>query len=73
MDLIAEMVGLAEAAVRLRIPYQNAHRLLLTGSLSGEKRSGRWFVSVADVERIVAERQTGLTVHRVTARGTKAG
>ncbi len=45
-----EMIGLAVAAARLKIPYQDAHRLLLTGRLGGEKRKGRWFVSAADVE-----------------------
>lgn len=47
-------IGLAEAAHRLRLPYQNAHRLLLLGELSGEKRAGRWYVQVADVRRLAA-------------------
>ena len=47
-----EMIGLAEAAQLLRTPYQDAHRLLLTGKLQGEKRKGRWYVSVADVTRL---------------------
>ena len=48
----AEMIGLAEAAQRLRLPYQDAHRLLLTGKLRGEKRKGRWYVSMNDVTRL---------------------
>ena len=42
-------MGLAEAAKSLGIPYQDCHRLLLTGSLRGEKRKGRWFVDADDV------------------------
>jgi hypothetical protein len=50
------MIGLAEAAVELGVPYQDAHRLLLTGKLTGEKRGSRWFVRVADVQRLRASR-----------------
>ena len=50
-------IGLAEAAVRLRVPYQDAHRLLLTGKLNGQKRNGRWFVDMESVKRIELERQ----------------
>ena len=56
-------IGLAEAAQRLRLPYQNCHRLLLTGTLNGEKRDGRWYVHTADVERLVGK---GETMPRVT-------
>lgn len=52
-----QMVGLAEAAQYLGIPYQNAHRLLLTGALRGEKRSGRWIVRWEDAERLKTERE----------------
>jgi len=48
-----KMIGLAEAAQRLKLPYQDAHRLLLTGALRGEKRKGRWFVRRDDVDRLV--------------------
>jgi predicted site-specific integrase-resolvase len=51
-----EMVGLAEAAVALRIPYQAAHRLLMLGELRGVKRSNRWLVREDDVARLVKER-----------------
>ena len=47
------MIGLAEAALHLGIPYQNAHRLLLTGQLRGEKRGSRWYVQLIDVQRLV--------------------
>jgi len=50
-------IGLAEAAARLRIPYQDAHRLLLTGAIAGQKRGGRWFVQLADVEKLVRDRK----------------
>ncbi len=46
------MIGLAEAAVELGLPYQDTHRLLLTGKIGGEKRGSRWFVRIADVERL---------------------
>jgi Rad3-related DNA helicase len=49
------MIGLAEAAQRLRLPYQNCHRLLLTGQLRGEKRNGRWYVQLDDVERFAKQ------------------
>ncbi len=47
-----KMIGLAEAAAVLHVPYQTAHRLLLTGKLRGEKRDGRWFVHRADVDQV---------------------
>ena len=47
------MIGLAEAAAQLRLPYQNAHRLVLTGQLTGEKRGSRWYVRLVDVQRLV--------------------
>ena len=53
--MTGEVIGLAEAAQRLRLPYQDCHRLLLTGALRGEKRKGRWYVHLVDVERL-AER-----------------
>jgi hypothetical protein len=62
MDREDEMIGLAMAAAKLKIPYQDAHRLLLVGRLTGEKRGGRWFVRVADVERLLREREAGAVV-----------
>ena len=58
MTRVGRMIGLAEAAQRLGLPYQNCHRLLLTGELRGEKREGRWYVRLDDVER-VARRPLG--------------
>lgn len=49
------MIGLAEAALELRVPYQDAHRLLLTGRITGEKRGSRWFVRLSDVNKVKAE------------------
>jgi len=54
-DAVA-MIGLAEAAHRLAIAYQDAHRLLLTGHLRGEKRRSRWYVLLSDVERLAQRR-----------------
>lgn len=48
----SKAVGLAVAAQYLRIPYQQAHRLLLMGKLRGEKRGNRWFVRATDVQRL---------------------
>lgn len=47
------MIGLAEAAHFLRMPYQDCHRLLLTGALRGEKRKGRWYVLLVDVKALL--------------------
>jgi len=55
------VIGLAEAAHKLAVPYQDAHRLLLTGKLRGEKRGGRWFVVAADVESLIRERSAAAT------------
>ena len=51
-----EKIGLAECALKLRIPYQDAHRLLLVGQLSGEKRGGRWVCTRESLERLVQTR-----------------
>jgi len=56
MTHVGRKIGLAEAAQKLGLPYQNCHRLLLTGQLRGEKREGRWYVLVQDVERIARQR-----------------
>jgi len=45
-------VALAEGAMRLRMPYQDAHRQLLTGRLKGERRGSRWYVTVQSVEAL---------------------
>lgn len=54
---VPHMIGLSEAAQHIGIPYQNAHRLLLTGALRGEKRQGRWMVRREDTERLRTERE----------------
>ena len=56
MTRVGRMIGLAEAAQKLGLPYQNCHRLLLTGQLRGEKREGRWYVLLRDVERVARQR-----------------
>jgi hypothetical protein len=55
-----EVMGLAEAAQKLRIPYQDCHRLLLTGALRGEKVRGRWYVEVSDVNRLAERTKHGI-------------
>jgi hypothetical protein len=57
-----EEISLAECAQLLSIPYQDAHRLLLLGQLSGVKRGGRWVCSRASVKRLLCARE----VARVT-------
>lgn len=52
-----DAIGLAECAQLLAIPYQEAHRLLLVGRLSGVKRGGRWVCSRESVERLLRERE----------------
>ena len=49
------VMGLAEAAHRLMLPYQDCHRLLMTGVLRGEKRKGRWYVLEEDVEQLLRD------------------
>lgn len=53
-----EMIGLADAAFRLRVPYQTAHRMVLLGKLAGTKEEGRWKVRLADLNRLLAERRS---------------
>ncbi len=48
-------IGLAEAAMRLAIPYQDAHRLLLTRRLEGWREGNRWRVSLESLRRLEAE------------------
>ena len=55
------MIGLAEAAAHLRMPYQNAHRLVLTGQLIGEKRGSRWYVKLIDVQRMLRAAEAART------------
>ncbi len=59
------MIGLAEAAQRLGLPYQDTHRLLLIGRLRGEKRGSRWYVFLGDVERLAKERAAAASASAV--------
>lgn len=47
------LIGLTEAAMMLRIPYQDAHRLLMLGVLQGTKVRGRWMVSFDKVVKLL--------------------
>ncbi len=51
------VIGLAECAQLLAVPYQDAHRLLLMGRLSGVKRGGRWVVTRESLDRLLRERR----------------
>lgn len=53
-----KMIGLAEAAALLRLPYQDTHRLMLLGKMRGEKRGGRWYVFRKDVDHLRDARRT---------------
>ena len=55
-----DRIPLVEAAIYLKSPYQDVHRLLLTGKIRGEKSRGRWSVSMEDVERVRRERQENI-------------
>jgi predicted site-specific integrase-resolvase len=57
------MIGLAESAQRLRVPYQDAHRLLLTGAIRGQKRGGRWYVLAEDVDQLAERRLRDQALH----------
>lgn len=50
-------IPLADAAMELGLSWPRAWRLVLTKCLEGEKRSNRWYVSRASVERLAKERQ----------------
>ena len=50
------LIPLAEGAHRLSLSWGQAWRLLLNGSLQGEKVRGRWMVSRASVDRLARER-----------------
>ena len=60
MNTQDELVGLVEAAQMLHVGYQVAHRLALQGILDAQRRRGRWSVTRASVERLVAERAAEL-------------
>lgn len=50
-----DFIALSDAAISLKLPYQNAHRLLLTGRLQGERRGGRWFVTARSTKQVREE------------------
>ena len=49
---------LVSAAHRLRIPWHKAHRLVLTGELTGRLMGRRWYVDVKDVERLATQQRS---------------
>lgn len=66
MNKSGQRLGLADAAQQLRIPYQQAHRLLLVGVLLGTKRGGRWLVSAESVRRLAKSGLVSRLVHTRT-------
>ena len=51
---MSEVIPLSEAARRLRIPYYQAHKLLLTGQLEpAERRGAHWYVSAEAVAHLL--------------------
>lgn len=49
-------VTVSEAAVALRLPHQNVHRLVQLGQLRAERVGSRWRVWQRDVARLARER-----------------
>lgn len=58
------VISLAEAAQKLRISWGRAWRLVLQGSLRGEKRAGRWVVTESSVALFLARRAKHATSER---------
>lgn len=50
------VVSLSDAALRLGLSWHQAWRLVLIGSLKGNKRGGRWFVESRDLTQLLADR-----------------
>ena len=46
-----QKIPLADAALRLRVSWHTAYRMLLQGELEGERAGNRWLVSRASIER----------------------
>jgi hypothetical protein len=49
-------LGVADAALRLRIGYSAALGMLLRGELEGERAGHRWVVFADSVDRVLASR-----------------
>ena len=60
MDRV-EKISLADAAMRLGISWHRAWRLALTGDLEARREGGRWYVSVASIEKYAARAGGGAT------------
>ncbi|MCA9312008.1 MAG: helix-turn-helix domain-containing protein [Phycisphaerales bacterium] len=56
MTGVEDLIGLADAAALLRVPYQKAHRLVMLGELPAIKQAGRWVVRREDVDKIATLR-----------------
>ena len=49
-----EQLTLTDAAKQLGISWHRAWRLALTGDLDAQREGGRWYVTVASVEKYAA-------------------
>ena len=52
----SDEIALTDAALRMRMPYPTAYKLMFRGELSGRRVAGRFYVALRDVERLLAER-----------------
>ncbi len=48
---MTDTISLTEAAKRLSMSWERTWRALLSGNLEGEKRRGRWYVTIRSVRR----------------------
>jgi excisionase family DNA binding protein len=49
-------IRLTDAAMRLRVPYQTAHRMLLLGEIEGKRDGRTWAVYADSVEAALRKR-----------------
>lgn len=55
-DTLDGMVSLPEAAMLLKERYNLAYDRLMLGELSGERVGGRWYVTRASIQALLAQR-----------------
>lgn len=51
-----QWISIADAAVRLRLSYNQILRFVLIGELSGKRRGNRWVVEANAVKEMAAHR-----------------
>lgn len=67
-----QWVSLAKAAQRLGMSWGRAWRLVLDGTLAGEQRNGKWYVTTASLERVARGGGTRPNVAKAVAALTGA-